>query len=125
MGAGKKWTSAETVVARGVYVTASAYPRKGRNKNRDVFFAELLHFYEKEVESIIRDILIQKRTGAAVAQFYGKGCECLKLEGSLQRIKSRKPTGSPTKDEIERGALVVYNGEEIYLTCIRFCPIRL
>lgn len=38
-------------------------------------------------------------------------CECLKLEGIVQTILARGPTGYPTDDDIGRAALDVYNGD--------------
>lgn len=53
-----------------------------------------------------------QRSDDAIAQRYRKAkCECLKLEGCIDRIKAKEPTGSVTESDILRAAQALCNGE--------------
>ena len=115
MGAGKGWSSEETVFACRAYQTASEDPRKGNGKKKDVFAAQVLEVYNSLIGLCRVDNgtpMYNDRTGEAIIQRCRKArCECIKFEGIVNSIKARDPTGSPTDEQIERAALAVYNGE--------------
>lgn len=91
---------------------ASKDPRNGNETKREIFHSEVLALFEKALTGYDENKLFLKRTGAAIAKRYREAsCECLNSEGIILRVTSKKSTGSPSQDNIERAALAVYNGE--------------
>lgn len=114
MGQGRGWSQIETLNACKAYTAASEDPRRGSGKKKEVFAKQAQVVYDelraKEKEE--REEELNCRTSDAICQRYRKAkCECLKLDGIIQSLLARKPTGSPTESDIERAALAVYNGE--------------
>lgn len=82
----------------------------GRKK---VFAVQALARYTqlmKEVNKRNPSYLCPDRTGDAIIQRYRKTrCEEIKFEGPIYSIKSRRPTGDNSDEDIERASLAKYN----------------
>lgn len=114
MGHGRGWSQVETMYACKAFTAASEDPRRGSDKKRGLFYKQVLEAYENMTNPLKQASPndFSTRSGDAVAQRYRKAkCECLKFDGIIQSILSRKPTGSPSDADIARAALAVYNGE--------------
>lgn len=97
------------------YIAASEDPSRGNGKKKEVFIGQILDTFTKFCEEKIKNnpgLSFHQRTGEAILQRYKKArTECLKFEGIVYAIKQKKPTGSPSENDIERAALAVYNGD--------------
>lgn len=114
MGAGKGWSQHETKTACRAYIVISEDPRRGSGRKKDVFVAAVLEEYKRLIPEVqCADGLPHVyRTGDAICQRFRKArAECLKYESILKQIRNRKPTGSPSNEDINRAALAIYNGE--------------
>lgn len=114
MGAGKGWSQTETKTACRAYIVISEDPRRGSGRKKEAFVATVLDEYKRLIQQLQRDDGLPHvdRTGDAICQRFRKArSECLKYESILAQIRNRKPTGSPSDDDINRAALAIYNGE--------------
>ena len=111
MGAGKGWSDKETVGACRAFITASDDGLRGNGKKKEKFYSQVLAEFnrlKRMSDSVFKN---SDRTWEAIVQRFKKArCECLKLEGIMMSI-NRKPTGSPSDDNIMRAATAIYNGE--------------
>lgn len=114
MGTGKAWSQEETLLACRAYIIASEDPRAGSGQKKEKFTSNILEQYKKLLANLMKETLVcyPDRSGEAIFQRFKKSrCECIKLEGIINSIKAKKPTGGPSEDDIERAAVAVYNGE--------------
>lgn len=114
MRSGLGWSQMETCFVCKSYTAASEDPRKGSGKKKEVFAKRVLEAYNKLVSEhcIESQQQFPTLTAEAICQRHRKAkAECLKLDEIKKAILKRKPTESPTFEDIEHAAVAIYNGE--------------